>query len=149
MRDLGSATDRHWAVWKLEAYRRLHRFGEKETKESLLDLATRKPQHRHRGLHEQPSDSGVSRLSDGPRRWRSPELSSRGTTPRYASTSRAPRYRCTSSIVDTNAAPVTGPTLGNLRSRWTRASTLGPVLARLLANDHVTRSAAGYSLVPS
>jgi hypothetical protein len=30
-----------------------------------------------------------------------------------------------------------------------RASTLGPVLARLLADGHVTRSAAGYQLVPS
>jgi hypothetical protein len=30
-----------------------------------------------------------------------------------------------------------------------RASTLGPVLARLLADGRVTRSAAGYQLVPS
>jgi hypothetical protein len=30
-----------------------------------------------------------------------------------------------------------------------RASTLGPVLARLLADGRVTRSAAGYQLAPS
>ncbi len=54
--------------------------------------------------------------------WLSPELSSRGTGPRYASTSCARRKRPTSSRVATKAVAVTGPMLGTVRRRWTRAS---------------------------
>ena len=57
-----------------------------------------------------------------PRGWRSPELCSLGTRPRYALTWSALAKRVTSSRVATNAAAVTGPIVGAVVSSSTTGS---------------------------
>ena len=44
------------------------------------------PPYAPRGLHEHRAGAAIASLRDTPRCWRSPELHSRGTSPRYAAT---------------------------------------------------------------
>jgi len=63
-------------------------------------------------------------LVSAPRRWRSPELCSRGTSPRYAATWPARANRVTSSSGATKATAVTGPTPGVVASRRATGSAV-------------------------
>jgi hypothetical protein len=78
-----------------------------------------------------PTTSGAACCRpSSPRRWRSPELCSRGTRPRYAATWPGRANRVTSSSVATNATAVTGPTPGVVASR--RATAMARSVARAI-----------------